>query len=266
MQEIAKFVYIALFSLLITSCAGLGAKDREQLQTLSDQALQTIKEVEERIAQNPETALVDSLKVLNEVLNYAEAVRADSARFDQKQIQNHFERIKIINENIKRFKDLTLKADVSFPIGTYNLSEKGKEECRKLTSKVIDTVHELQTRYPDYSIRITLKTIGYTDEVRVIGKSFKKRLRSHMQDAAKKTKVTRQDYNRILSRLRAQSVSDYLVEHLTDHIPQSTDVKYVNKVIGRGEKYPQQGITPPYKSHDERRRICFISPYIEILL
>jgi len=263
-------ILCAAGSVFLAACAGPDVKKQENLQSLSDYAVQTQAKVRKRMAESPESTVGEALAVLSEVLNYADEVRASPDKFSLSKIQEYRERIDIINENIQRFQDVTLKTDVSFPIGIYrlsDLSEPGGSQCRELARKIIRTAADLNTRYPGYAIRITLKTVGYTDEIPVVSGPLEKTIRANLVSPEALTgEARRKQYNHVLSRFRAASVSAYILEYLHREMPAHITVRYVEKVVGNGENFPLKNQNPPYAARDERRRICIISPYIEIML
>ncbi len=274
MLNIRKISMLIIFCFFIPAflpgCAGPDVKKQENLQSLSDYALETQARVRQRLAENPESTVAESLAVLSEVLNYADEVRANPDKFSLPKIQEYRQRIDIINENIQMFRDLALKTDVSFPIGTYrfpDLSEEGRSQCRELARKIIETAAGLSRRYPGYAIRITLKTVGYTDEVPVVSGPLEKTIRSNLKEPeAPAGDARRKQYNHVLSRFRAASVSTYMMEYLRREMPANITIRYVEKIVGNGENFPQKNPSFPYTAQDERRRICIISPYIEIML
>ncbi|MGE0084363.1 MAG: hypothetical protein AB7S75_08060 [Desulfococcaceae bacterium] len=255
---------------LFAACAGPALKKQEGLHSLSDYALRTQTRVRQRLAESPESMAEESLAALNEVLNYADEVRTDPDRFNLSKIQEYREKINIINENMDRFRDMTLQTDISFSVGAYRLSEfsgAGRSQCAELARKIIETAAALKTRYPKHAIRITLKTLGYTDELPIVPGSLEKTIRTNLQEPeAPAGDARRKQYNRVLSRLRAAAVSGYIMEYLHREMPAHTDIRYVEKIVGNGENFPLKNQNPPYAAQDERRRICIISPYIEVML
>lgn len=255
--------------IVLGGCAGLDVRERQQLDQLADQAATTQVRVENRLSESPESSLSKSLTLLNEVLDYVDKIRTNPNRFDPQMIDKYTQQINIINENIERFKDLKLKADVSFPIGTYEisaLSDEGQALCTDLGDKIVNMVVRLNRRYPNHAIRVTLKTIGYTDEIPVVSEKLAQILNAHMRDKNVDEKNRNYHYNRILSELRAQSVSNFITNYLKQKIPHDLEVQLNEKIIGKGESLPNKKMAAVYRSRDERRRICIISPYIEILL
>ncbi len=260
---------LGLFLIIVGGCAGLNVRERQQLDNLADQVSQTRGRVQKRVSESPDTSLSKSLKLLNEVLNYVDAVRSSSDRFDPQTIEKYNHRIAIINENIKRFRDLILKTDVSFPIGTYQisaLSDQGRTACLQLADKIVAMVRDLKQRYPDHAICVTLKTIGYTDEIPVSSRSLRQMILNRLEGGAADAKDRDQLYNKVLSELRAETVNHFIVDYLRQKLPNHFNVQYVEQIMGKGERLPRKKIEPAYRSRDERRRICIISPYIEVLL
>jgi oligoendopeptidase F len=135
-----KTITALLLLVLLTGCAGLNTKKQQLLQQLAGNAQSTKSEVADKLKQTPESVLQDSLKVLDEILNYTDKVKADPDQFNAEQIQMFMHKTRIINENISRFSDLTLQTDVSFPLGTYkleNLAAAGKQKSDELIDKLL---------------------------------------------------------------------------------------------------------------------------------
>lgn len=254
---------------LFLACAGSNLKKDSGMQSLSDYALETQSKVRQRLAENPESMVAESLDALNEVLNYADEVRVDPARFNLTRIQEYREKINIINENMERFRDMILQTDISFSVGAYRVSElspAGRLQCQELARKIIETATALKKRHPKHAIRITLKTVGYTDELPIVPGSLERTIRTNLQEPeAPAGEARRQQHNRVLSRLRAAAVSGHIMEYLHKKMPVA-DIRYVEKIVGNGENFPLKRQNPPYAARDERRRICIVSPYIEVML
>ncbi len=260
----------AVILFLFSACAGSGLKKQDGMQSLSDYALEIQTKVRQRLDESPESMVAESLDALNEVLNYADEVRAEPDRFNLSRIQEYREKINIINENMERFRDMTLQTDISFSVGAYRvseLSEAGRSQCGELAQKIIETAAALKIRHPNRVIRITLKTLGYTDELPIVSGPLEKTVLANLQEPqAPAGDARRKQYNRVLSRLRAAAVSAYIMEYLHREMPSHVNIRYVEKIVGNGENFPVKNQNPPYAAQDERRRICIISPYIEIML
>lgn len=261
------FMTVTLVNL--TGCAGLSRQEKENLQQIETGAFSTKEKIRQRLEQSPDSVLKESIKILNSILKYADEVKTDPDRFNPGKIEEYTRRIEIINENIQRFKDTSLKADVSFPAGTFrmsDLSEQGRTMCTNLSEKIVKTIGSIHGKYPGYPVRITLKTIGYTDEVPVSSLKLKKELESEISELSPFTDERRKQYHQVLSRFRAETINNYIVKIISQKIDPGIDIRLIQKVIGKGEKYPLKKAVPPYKTNDNRRRICIISPFIEILL
>lgn len=266
-----RHICLGLLLVLLGGCAGLTTEKRETIKSLERDVQSTLQKVQEKIRDNPESALDESISMLDSILDYTEAVKADPDKFSQEKIQAYIDRINIINENIERFKDVTLKMDVSFPLGRYqlkHLSEFGKQEGSKLVERIMGSLQELLEKYPERNIGVTLKVTGYTDETGFTeDTALEKMLRDKLGDKLPKDYKTRRIvYNRELSKLRAASLAGYMVERLKERLQNNPRVKINSKVIGRGEVVPNRTPETPYRAKDARRRICVISPLIEIVL
>ena len=232
----------------------------------------TRKRVEEKLKDSPQSSLQETLATLDAILKYTESVKSDSDKFSEEKIREYNIKINIINENIERFLDKTLLTDVSFPLGGYKLktlTKAGKKECDELVDQVISSIQNLLKKYPDQHVKITFKTSGYTDEVGFNEKSFLVAdIREALGHRVPKNSITRRkEYNKILSKFRAASLNKYLILQLQDKVKKiPLNVQTEAQNIGLGETLPSSKVSPSYKAHDKRRRICIISPYIEIVL
>ena len=266
-------LFISLIS--VSGCGLLSQQQQQSLQQLQSQAQNTRSQVENRLSANPESLLRDSLQVLDSILEYTENVKADPKRFNHEDIVQYQLKIKIINENIARFSDLKLQADVSFELGAYkldNLTAYGKHEAESLADKLVAAIEELNTKYPGHKIRLTLKSIGYTDEASITpGKSLEREIIQHLrkqnQPVPKKRKARRVAFNQVLSYFRATTLYQHIISTLRERLPDSLQhVEVSHRVIGRGETLPLGSTPDPaYKRKDTRRRICVVSPFIEVV-
>ena len=265
-KSYSKYLVSLSIFLLLSACAGLSTKNRQTLDQLEGDAQKTLASVSAKLKQNPESVLQDSLKVLDQILEYTDQVKADPGKFDPNNIQAFMHKIRIINENINRFSDLTLQTDVSFPLGTYtleHLAAAGKQKSDELIDNVIKSLNELAQKYTGYNVRVIIKTVGYTDKTPVLkGSKLEQELRASLED---KNADSSSYYNQVLSKFRATTLNDYVVQRIKNNLPSNLNVNVVSKIVGRGEALPKQNIQPPYQQQDSRRRICILSPFIEIV-
>jgi hypothetical protein len=267
--RLGLFLWLAVV-VWITGCASFREyqQDRE-IQRLESAARKTEDDVRNRLDQSPDSILSESLRTLDAILEYADRVKSDPMRFDSARIEEYTRKIDIIRTNLERFKDLKLQADISFPLGAYRvsaLSPAGRVRLGRLKDRIVKTAKDLGTRYPGHPIRITLKTIGYTDLGPILPDSaLEAALQKEVKTPAPSERDRQRQYNQALSRLRSVSVNRYLKDLIRRDLP-GGGFQVELKHIGKGESFPLPRITPPYKAIDPRRRICIISPFIEIVI
>ncbi|MCP4700679.1 MAG: hypothetical protein GY862_28065 [Gammaproteobacteria bacterium] len=268
--EILRNIIILLALFLVGGCVLLTAEKQQMVNTLKSKARNTMTRVQDKLANNPQSAVQDSLSVLDSILDYTDAVKSNPDKFSPEKLEAYIHKINIINENIDRFSDLTLQTDVSFALGQYklsHLSEKGKQEGDKLIADIIASLKELSAKYPGKNTKIIIKITGYTDAAPFIsGSRLEKEILTELgHSAPKKPSRRRAKYNEILSKLRAATISSYIVQRLLEKIPDSEMTSIEPKIIGHGETLPAKKEKHAYQPIDFRRRICIVSPFIEVI-
>ena len=261
---------IWLIILTTTACTNLTLKQESTIVELQKDTQLTIQKVNSKIKANPESVLQNSISALDSILEYTATVKSDPSKFSSEKIQAYILKISIINENMERFSDLTLQTDISFPLGTYKLSDlskQGQSRIDELTNKIYLSTQEMAKKYPNKQIKITIKTIGYTDETRIIaGSQLEREIIKKIQQPVKNSGKKRQQYNQILSKFRASTLSQYVVQYLQQQLLNIEKLEIVTEIQGFGEKFPNKKSTElPYENKDPRRRVCIISPFIEII-
>ncbi len=261
---------IWLIILTTVACSNLTIKQEQTIIELQRDTQLTIQKINTKIKSNPESILQNSVSALDNILEYTATVKSDPSKFSLEKIQAYILKINIVNENMERFSDLTLQTDVSFPIGTYkleDLSKQGRNSIDKLTSKIHLSTQEMAKKYPHKQIKITIKTIGYTDETGIIaGGRLEQKIIKAIPQTISNSNQKRQQYNQILSKFRASTLNQYVVEHLQQQLLDIKKIEIITEIQGLGEKFPTKKSTElPYKNKDPRRRMCIISPFIEII-
>ena len=268
----SKVIWLLISSVVLFACSGLTARQEKTIVELQKNVEFTLNQVGKKIKDNPESALQNSLLALDNILEYTATVKSDPSKFSPEKIQAYILKIKIINENMQRFSDLTLQTDVSFPLGTYklkHLAKKGKYKSNKLVAKIVSSTREMAIRYPQKPIKIMLKAVGYTDETKIVsGSRLEREIIQAISQQAIQTNPSkkRRQYNQMLSQFRASTLTQYIVQRLSQQLPTNYPVEITTEIIGFGEKLPKKKpIGAPYRNKDPRRRICIISPFIEII-
>ncbi len=257
--------------MVLFSCSGLSTKAEKNILKLQKDTQLTISRVNEKIKANPESILQNSISALDSILEYTETVKSDPNKFSSEKLQAYIFKINIINENMERFSDLTLQTDVSFPLGTYklkHLAKKGKNKIAGLADKIVLSIKEMAVKYPNKPIKVMLKTTGYTDETDIIvGSNLEQELIKAIPQAIESnSSKRRKQYNQMLSEFRASTLSQYVVQYMQQQLPDTYQIEITTEINGLGEKIPNKKRTEfSYKNKDPRRRICIISPFIEII-
>jgi hypothetical protein len=105
--------------------------------------------------------------------------------------------------------------------------------------------------------------VGYTDETPVVrGSQLEKALQAGLE-AGDDTDPSA--YNKVLSKFRAATLNDYVVQRIKAQLDESVAISIESNIVGRGEALPKPDVAPPYQRQDSRRRICILSPFIEIV-
>ncbi len=269
-SPIARALLVILFSFsLLAGCAGLAPENQHALETLQGEAASARLKVKDKLRDNPHSAVEQSLAALDSILEYAEAVKADPARFSPERLREYQQKIAIINENLDRFSDLTLQADVSFPLGKYrleDLSEYARGENQKLLDKILLTLEDIQVRYPNQGIQILFKIVGYTDETAFTpGTTLEQAITRKLGEPVAEDEIRRRrQYNQVLSLFRAETLGQYFAQHLKGKLDPE-QVRLIIKTLGKGEVLPEKYPASDYLATDPRRRICIISPFIEVI-
>ncbi len=267
----ALLVLLSGLLIMLTGCAFLTTEQRSQVDELHEDTLKTIVRVESKTENTPESALNDSLIALQTILAYTEEVINDPAGFNAATMENYDLKIRIINENINRIKDLTLATDISFPRGTYklfNISRDAQDRLDELSMTVAKTIVELSSQYSDHTINLIVKTVGYTDQTVVLANTqLAEKITAELAgDEIPKGRVERRKtFNRVLSSYRAESLTKYIVQQVTKEIGSTHTFTVEKIVIGKGEEQPGKKGRKPYSAKDKRRRVCVVSPFVEVV-
>ena len=269
--KLRQIIWLASLSIILSACSGLSTKQEQTLLKLRQDVQLTQGLVNAKLEDSPESALRNSISTLDTILEYTATVKSDPSKFSPEKIQAYILKISIINENMERFSDLTLQTDVSFPLGTYkleHLAQKGQIKINELASNIIVSIQEMAAKYPQKPIKVMIKTVGYTDETGLIagGQLEQAILKSMTQAVESEPNKKRQQFNQILSQFRAATLNRYVVQRLQQQLPAVYQITMTKEIVGVGEKMPNRKSTEaPYDSTDPRRRVCIISPFVEII-
>lgn len=261
--------------LMVSGCAGIsGLADKgsaqPELARLTSDAERVRDTIREHLAHSQDGELKESLRVLDTILDYAERVKTDPTQFDPEKIDDYSQKIRIIHGNIERFKDPAFQVSISFPAGTYRigaLPEAQKETLQALAGIVARTIADLRRQHPSRPLRVTLKSIGYTDENPILaGTRLAAAARDEIDDLAPAGPERRRQYNQILSRLRATNANQFVIGQIRSSLASGMQAEFVQKITGMGERLPLPDVSPPYRPIDSRRRISLVKALVEIVL
>ena len=210
--------------------------------------------------EDPGNPLQDFLPEINNILDYSEGIGNGQQEVDITKVLQDFDKITKIEHTTQKTMKQTLESDASFGPGEYEISDKGKEALDAYCEAIIAGKREFDKLYPDRTILIKIKVLGYTDQVDFReGTSLLKQLIEGVEDEVPRTQpAQRQFLNRRLSELRAEMLSDYIVKYIGRR---DLGGRIEQEAIGLGEEFPPD-ISSPYPQQDSRRRICKIYTYV----
>ena len=237
--------------------------DAEQAIELSQKALKKIihgplkeeaaglkKEIEKK---GEDTSLKALLLRLDKIMDYANAVETglkvmfeDGVSICQQYIQVK----ETVRKNIVRRVEAS---EVSFGVGKYKISDlKGKRSLDKIVGDVITAKTEFLRQFQG-SAMISIKTTGYTDTQPFnedVGALVEKCGRAFSQKES-----GRQALNQCLSRLRAETIGQYISDEI---LKRDSALRIKKEAVGRGEEMPPGLTTPSSSNNDPGRRICIV--------
>lgn len=264
---------LLLLIFLLGGCTGAPVKPdpaNSEIEELRTDAQMVKSRIEGLTTQEKETVGTRSLLMLDQILAYMDQVQNDPDRFDSETIMDFNRKIRIVNDNIERFQDPSLQMEISFPRGAYQVSELEAPEMvrfQQIFENILATIMALNQRLPEHPIRITLKSTGYSDELPILSQSLEEMILKKLpvEKRAHSKEGLRKQYNQVLSELRAIAVYDSLRQGLEGMITTKLPIVFDGIVAGLGEALPVPEPEVPYQVIDERRRICRIQAYIEVV-
>jgi len=268
MNNIIKVCTCLLFLfLIIAGCSHYLTKEQsETLIEILEILNRTIAETEAIMNKNPDPTspyneLSKKLKIIQQHIN---RIKAGQEPYDAEVMSKYSNEIIGIQMNVQNPVNRILGVDVFFEPGRYKISEfsaEGKKVLDAFAEDIIELqVKKLRRFFPGKQLAIVIKVIGYADEMPLsqwFAQELKKDINAVIpEDSIEKRKML----NRELSFRRAQSIAEYVKAQVQDTI-EIEDVKIDPPIIiGLGEilPYSEENFDPPYKSKDQRRRICKI--------
>ena len=227
----------------------------------------TLKELEQIVANDPDNPLVEFLPDLRQMLNNAGKQReklAQGKARDLEQMQDDIEQFrqlqKIISEGERVEQEI---GDVSFETGEYNLSDEGKELLGHFADQIVAMIVARRKALPDKDVSVKLKVVGYTDDQGFRRNS--KIARKLLEETGQKEPADRKErdalLNILLSEKRAKTISEHLVAGISGSFQKGERVFIEPESRGKGNAIPPS-VEAPYPEEDERRRISRIYSYV----
>lgn len=222
----------------------------------------TGKKLESR--QDPTSPMISFLEDLKEKKAYIKEIESGKVPYNAERLADLKDEIRSIRVNIENPVERVLKADITFGLGKYeitDLSEKGRKVLGEFTREVIEVLVKKQRQlFPEKIPVVFIRAIGYADEAapgpnlaRELEKSIGKALPADPIEARKERNIE-------LSRRRAGAIAEYVVKQLKSSLGESSVRIGGPEIFGMGEAYPypETTVSPPYAPIDKRRRVCKI--------
>jgi len=267
MKTLTQILLYVLISLLILSgCSTLSRQQNQALVEILGILDSTIEEAETMLKNNPDptSQFTDIVERLNFMKDIICEIQQGKAPYDEKLLSGYTSKIREIEANIRNAVDKVFSSDVFFGLGKYKISDlsaEGTDSIQEFTHNIAEKqIKNFRKMFPDSSFVIVLKAVGYADETPA-GPELSEILKQEIADSLPDDPAERKKMlNQRLSLLRAKSISQYIQDQLKIMPEMENIVIGEADIQGLGEEfpYPQESADPPYKSQDERRRICKI--------
>lgn len=235
---------------------------------IAEKAKQLRKTIEEKVGEDEDSPLKDYLSELDNVLDYAEKLETgqESASIDK--VLASLDVCIKTQDRIGSYTSDKLESDVSFDIGSYELSEKGIRNLEEnFIQKIIADKESYKERYPDSIIALRIKVVGYTDRVGFKSLSLIEELTAGVENETppkSQSEERRQFLNKRLSEFRARAINEYIKQRILATETGDSHVRVEQETIGKGEDSPP-GISPSGSVNDPQRRICKIYSIIDYM-
>ena len=239
------------------------------LDEIAPQADELVKEIKAKVSNDSDNPLNEYVSELNDMLDYGKDLETDQETALLDEFLKKHDRIKSIRRSKETLSSKKLNADVSFKTGEYNLSARGKRILKKeVIKKIITDQTKYRKKYPQSRITMKIEVKGYTDRIgfnenKPLFKKLTKSVKAQLPPK-NKPKKRRQFLNQRLSELRAKSISNYIVQQLSDYNKNDSNFKIDPNPVGMGEILPS-GVKPLKSFTDPKRRICKIYFYIAFI-
>lgn len=250
-------------ALLLIGCAsGQPAKRDQLLQNLDQMVDQGIQDARRNLARDPAGMASEILEQLQQTQRYVARAEQDPTAFDAEEMLRLTQKTMALIENLKQDFQLVVRTDVGFRLGGYrpdHLLADGKAILDAFADRILTLqLAEYRQQFPDAPLRIVIVTRGYADEI-APNKDLARALWPQTADALSLTDPERRRVlNQRLSLRRSQTINAYIRRRLERRLT-APNVEIGPPVIeGHGEALPEpgDGVQPPYRKKDPRRRIC----------
>lgn len=224
------------------------ASKRVLLQGISRSVTAMKEEIQKKQEENPATPLKKLIPKLDEILQYANRIQADTQELQNLSLVKAAgisSDLRLYEEDIKSSQQEKLQSDISFAIGKFELAEEGKAALDKFADKIIAIIDSNLKLFPGKPIILQIDVYGYTDSS------------GFLKDGGNQQK--RMMMNQRLAELRAKSVSSHLNQSLSSRMKPYLDKVSIQpgKIIGKGEELPA-GVPVSSQINNPQRRICQI--------
>lgn len=209
---------------------------------------------------NATMSFIDSVTISTELYRKNKA----EIKAKLKHIQNYISkstlrlrRFHMIDEGLDIAEQNLFQLAAFFGGGKYEIPSERITDAKKSFSGILDSVASFYNKYGDLDKKATIVILGYAD-----GMGFNKDGETYKSliTLLNNPNASKEEVNKKLSELRANSIADLLEVMFAERIPkytviQNVDFEYLQQ--GRGEEYPSKKITN-YTVDDERRKVVLL--------
>ncbi|GEM_PF-1008418 len=217
------------------------------------------KAIMKKVGNDVDSPLKKYIPRLDKVLGYGKKLEANLTIASIEKIIKDIAMVEATEHVADTAMSKKLESDVSFGIGSYDLSEEGKSVLYDaFLRKIIADKEGYKRKYPDKTIRIEIKVVGYTDGAGFKNSDLIRRLSEGVENQVPQENIPHREFlNKRLSEFRARSVSEYLRQTILSSEGKNSQVEVKQEIVGKGENIPP-GIIPSGNPKDSTRRICKI--------
>ncbi len=233
---------------------------RFYLEEIARKARELKEKIKREAGSDTDHPLLDYLPELNAILDYAEDLETGRQVVSVDKVISNLDKLLGLEHSVELFESGTLESDISFKLGEYKLSEKGKIALEeKFLMEIISNKENCKEKYPDSTVTIEVTVRGYTDQVGFKeGMPLARKLSEGVEHALPRDQPERRQFlNQRLSEFRAQAIGDYIRRRILETEGGGSRVSVELEIEGKGEVIPK-GVDPSGLNNDPKRRICEI--------